>query len=265
MKELNTQEVKGIQIDILKIVTGYCDQEGLVYFLGYGTLLGAVRHKGYIPWDDDIDIIMPRKDYEKFIKEFKLNDYDIKSHYKDLNYPYTFAKVSYEKSILIENTDLKYKIGINIDIFPLDKFPESTKQIQSLYREIKFYESLLKIKYIVINPNRRLYKNIILKLGKIVLNILSYEKIINKINEKAMLYKDIENISNIGCIVDSYGIKDIMDKSIFDNKTKIEFEGYSFYAPKKHHEYLTNIYGEYMKLPPEEDRKTHHDFEAFLK
>lgn len=263
MIKLNTEKIKEIQLNILKVVADYCDDNDLVYFLGYGTLLGAVRHKGYIPWDDDIDIIMPRADYERFIKEFKINNYDVKSHYKDSDYPYAYAKVSYEKSILLENTDLKYAIGINIDIFPLDKFPESRKKIKRLYKEIKFYESLLKIKYIVINPNRRLYKNIILKLGKTILKPLKYPIIINKINEKAILYKDVEHICNIGCIVDSYGIKDIMDKTIFDNKTKLEFEGCSFHAPEKHNEYLTNIYGEYMKLPPEEDRKTHHDFEAF--
>ena len=108
MEKLGIEEIRSIQLKILNIVADYCDKMGLTYFLGYGTLLGAVRHKGYIPWDDDIDILMPRPDYEKFIKEFNSNDYDVKSHYKDPKYPYTFAKVSYEKSILRENTDLKY-------------------------------------------------------------------------------------------------------------------------------------------------------------
>lgn len=265
MIKLNIEEIKDIQLNILKIVTEYCEDKDLIYFLGYGTLLGAARHKGYIPWDDDIDIIMPRHDYESFIKEFKMDDYDVKSHYKDSSYPYKFAKVSYERSILKENTDLKYNIGINIDIFPLDTFPESTEKIKKLYKEIKFYDSILKIKSIAINPNRKFYKNLVLKLGKIATVFVSHKKIIKMINKNAMLYKDIKNISNMGCIVDSYGIKDIMDKTIFDNRTKLEFEGHSFYAPEKHHEYLTNIYGDYMKLPPEEDRKTHHDFKAFLK
>lgn len=264
MKQLNLDGIRKIQLNILKVVSDYCDENGLIYFLGYGTLLGAIRHKGYIPWDDDIDIIMPRDDYERFIKEFKINNYDVKSHYTDSNYYLTFAKVSYEKSRIIDKGP-KYDKGINIDIFPIDVFPNSTKKINKLYKKIRLLKIILNIKNSNITSDRELYKNIILKIAKKLLIPVNYRRIIKKINEEAMSYRNIDNIGKMGYIVTSNGIKDIMDKSIFHKKIKVEFEGNLFYAPKKYHKYLTNIYGDYMKLPPKEDRKPHHDFKAFLK
>lgn len=264
MRELTLPDIRNIQLRILKYVADFCDRENLVYYLGYGTLLGAVRHKGYIPWDDDIDIVMPRRDYETFIKSFSSSKYAVKSHYLDAKYPFPYVKVSFENSVLKENMDIHYDLGINIDVFPLDEFPASKAQRKKLYNQIDILQKILQIKIITPNPNRKFYKNIILRIGKILLTPISYSYIIKKINSKAMTYNENQDRSYMGCVLESYSIDDIMEKVVFGDRTTLEFEGHKFLAPEKYHEYLSNMYGNYMELPPEEYRKTHHDYKAFL-
>ena len=266
MKQLTKEEIKNIQLKILNIVANYCDKENLTYFLGYGTLLGAVRHQGYIPWDDDIDILMPRPDYEKFIRDFCImEDYKVYSYSIDSEYPYTFAKVSYEKSLLIEKTDLGFKkLGVNIDIFPLDGLPSSEKIRKKIFRTIKIRENILDIKKISINKNRSKYKNMILRIGKSILYPISYKKIIENINIDASKY-NYYDCDFIGNIVSSYGYDEIMPKEIFEDKIKLKFEGDEFYAPIGYDKYLVNIYDNYMEMPPLENRVTHHNFKAYMK
>ena len=120
-KELSLEEKKKILVSILSEVHNFCDENNLKYFLPGGTLIGAVRHKGFIPWDDDIDIYMPRNDYEKFLCEFNKESerYQVISLKTD-GYYLPFGKVIDTKTVLIENVDSDYKMGIYLDIFPLD-------------------------------------------------------------------------------------------------------------------------------------------------
>ncbi len=111
MKELLSDELKRIQLDILRNVHKFCLEHNINYSLAYGTLLGAVRHKGFIPWDDDIDIMMLRNDYDRFIKEYPESDeYGLCCFEKDTNYPYSFAKVQDKKTSLIEFCEYPYAI-----------------------------------------------------------------------------------------------------------------------------------------------------------
>ncbi|MFR5682857.1 MAG: phosphorylcholine transferase LicD [Clostridia bacterium] len=130
---MSLEEIKSIQLDILSQVANYCDRNGLRYFLAYGTLLGAVRHKGYIPWDDDIDIMMPRPDYMQFINSFNNEKCALRvgSHYLDKNYPYVIAKVYDTSTLCKENIDVEYSIGINIDVFPIDGLPETERSFRN--------------------------------------------------------------------------------------------------------------------------------------
>jgi LPS biosynthesis protein len=263
-RELSLEEIKGIQLDILSQVANYCDRNGLRYFLAYGTLLGAVRHKGYIPWDDDIDIMMPRPDYMQFINSFNESCCYLKvvSHYNDTNYPYAFAKVFNNTTSLIEYVDMKYLIGVNIDVFPLDGLPELKREASRHLSKIRFYCNLKLIKTIKYNKKRVFYKSLLLCVAKFFLILISYRKLILKIEKLALNY-DYANNKFVGNCVEAGGRNEFINKEIFKEKTVVFFEGKKYYAPLYYHEYLSNFYGNYMQFPPVEDRVTHHAFIAY--
>jgi lipopolysaccharide cholinephosphotransferase len=265
MIEIKKSEVKQIQIEILKEFAGYCEKNNLVYFLGYGTLLGAVRHKAFIPWDDDIDVVMPRSDYDKFIRKFnkkskKLEVFDILN---EPTYHFSFAKLSDKSTFSKGGCDIvSNKLGVHIDIFPLDGVSSNKKEQKRKVKEIKIYRNILDLKNISIVKNRALYKNIMLLLGKVFFYFIDYKKIVKKI---VYLAKELDyDASNtVACLVWNYGAKEIMSKEIFSKSTKLEFENYLYDAPQYYDRYLKNIYGDYMILPPEEKRISHHALKAY--
>jgi lipopolysaccharide cholinephosphotransferase len=265
MNELNSEELKTIQLSILDKFVEYCKKNKLTYFLGYGTLLGAVRHNGFIPWDDDIDIIMPRPDYDRFIVNFKNDKLEVLHHTLNKEYPYTFAKVCDTSTILNEQMDLKFKeLGINIDIFPIDGISNDLREQKKKVKLIKRYKNILNIKNISISKNRVLYKNIILFFGKVLLKSVSYQDIIQKIETEAV-EKNYLTSEFIGCMVWNYDCKEVMKKEIFVNSCKLEFEGKLYNAPHNYDNYLKNLYGDYMVLPPVEERVSHHLIKAYKK
>ena len=267
MKELGLSDMKKIQIEILKDFSRYCNENNLMYFLGYGTLLGAVRHKGYIPWDDDIDIIMPRGDYDKFISNFcsdnkKLEVLDVSN---EPDYTFPFVKISDNSTILQEDYAINFnRLGINIDIFPIDGAPVSEDERGRILGKIKFYRNILKVKYVTISSRNNFLIKLIVTLGKVLFYFIDYRNLLKKINTISRGVEFGKNDS-AGCLVWNYGAKEIMDKDIFTESIKIEFENSFYNAPKNYDEYLKNLYGDYMTLPPKEKRASHHRFKAYRK
>ncbi|WP_238652135.1 LicD family protein [Paenibacillus piscarius] len=268
MQELSIQEIRDIQINILNVFAEYCEKSKLNYFLCGGTLIGAVRHKGYIPWDDDIDVAMLRGDYEKLIESFN----GFNSLYKLYNsnemgkFPFPFSKISYEASLLKENTDEKntYNIGINIDVFPIDTIPEDGKLQKKILGKISFQRKILNAKLIKHNRNRSIIKSSILSVGKLVFSFKSIPNVVKKINDLAISNYSF-NSNKLGIIVWGYGESEIVSNEVFESIVKKEFEGNYYNVPAGYHKWLSSIYGDYMKFPPLEKQVTHHDFKAFLK
>lgn len=268
MRTLDTEEVKQIQLDILKGVDAWCRQNNLQYFLGYGTLLGAVRHKGYIPWDDDIDIVMLRPDYERFLKEFNRDRKDnLQALHAsiDKDFPYEFAKVQDTRTKLVENTDIAYDIGINIDVFVMDAIDCDEKSLQRILRKGKIPKKVLSYKNMLGNGARR--RTGIKKLGvaviKSVCNMIPIYWCTSTIDSIAKASNRDEN-TWVGNVCERwFKPSEIMQKEWYDHSVEIEFEGNRFQAPEKYDEVLTAWYGDYMQLPPEEERVTHHDYEAY--
>lgn len=256
------EDLKIIHDKLLKMLIKFhsiCEENNLKYYMIGGTQLGAVRHKGFIPWDDDIDIGMPSEDYNKFIN---LSSDKIPSdlaicHYKNMaNYPYGFCKLYDKTTTLVEDNFTKQGIigGIYIDVFRLDGIGNTLEKSIKNYKSIDIMHRIL-----YYNTSIKKTKNPIKKLANIFFRLMKTKKIINSIDKKLSKYEWDKN----NYVVNAYGawrFREIMRKDIFGTPTLYDFEGYKFFGVEKYDEYLTNLYGDYMKLPPEEKRKSHHNY-----
>lgn len=267
MKRLNLTEIKEIQLDILKSVDRFCKQNNIRYSLSFGTLLGAVRHKGYIPWDDDIDIMMPRPDYDEFINSFNsfTDFHKVKSITTNKKFPFNFAKVEDTRSSLVEVTDIPFEIGVNIDIFPIDGVPSNLKVLKKHIAYIQLLKSALTVKIVSVDFNKRSkMKNIVLMIFKAILKPFSFVNFINKIDSRILKYDyKLSDYAMIAC--DSNKTSQRLKKKVFEEYNVLVFENNIFPVISDYDQFLTSIYGNYMKLPPLDQQVTHHAYEAFEK
>lgn len=270
MKKLDLNEIKMVELDILREVTAFCDKNNIIYYLTGGTLLGAIRHKGFIPWDDDIDIMMPRPDYIKFIKEYNKWDkknYNITSVYNDKNTLIPYAKVCDTKTRKIErNIDYSDKFirGIDVDIFPLDGLPNSYNNAKNF---IILQQILNKI-YVLLLTKYERHKNKLINIFKFsiyiflkalkTLNVINVYKITKIINSNSAKYDFYSSKFVAVSVFPHYGQNEIALSYNFKKRIKVKFETDYFYVPLGYDEYLKGVYGNYMKLPPKSKRKTHH-------
>ena len=255
-------------IQVLKEFISICTIHNLNYFCCGGTALGAVRHNGIIPWDDDIDIIMPRPDYDKFLALFESDDYVLITPENTNSYYLPYSKMSLKNSTLIEKRGILCNVGIFIDIFPLDGISKNeNNQLQDLKQ---FYKIANKI-----HRQPKQFKNNILDGVKSLKNrqIRSFwlelslafnkkakrKKIISSLRD-CMLKYDYAIAEYVSNYAGMWGIRECCPKIWFEKFTEYEFEGILVRLPAEPHHYLTRLYGNYMELPPVEKRTSHHVF-----
>jgi lipopolysaccharide cholinephosphotransferase len=265
-KLIGKSQIRAIQTDILKYVDAFCRENHIQYFLAGGTLLGAVRHQGYIPWDDDIDIAMPREDYMRFIEIFDGSNADLEvlSSHKDPAFPYTFAKVSNRNTCLVENTRLQYPMGVNIDVFPIDGLPDDIETSNKHFSQIQFYRNVLILKGLNPGKGRKFIKEVFIHFVRLCTFCVQYRYLVRRINQIAMKYS-YRDCKYAAVTVHGYGKRERVEKSIFNQTEEMLFEGKYFRVPVGYDQWLSALYGEYMKLPPEDKRVTHHDFTVYWK
>jgi len=273
MKKLNIKEIKQIELSILKFFHEFCEENKLTYYLAYGTLLGAVRHKGFIPWDDDIDVYMPRKDYEKFLKEFdKKNTNELFktiSVYDYTNYYIQFAKLIYTKTTVYEKRlCVDIPIGIWLDIFPLDNMSNDYQKAILLHKKVKIFNILRvhKIQNFKFSANKNIMDNFKVLIHKIIQKLIFFiplKYLMRKINNLSQKYKNEEYSKYIGYVA-STDNSFLLEREWFKERVLIVFENYKFWVPKEWDKVLKNNYGNYMQLPPE-NKRVDHLIEAYWK
>ena len=276
MREINIDELKKIEYDMLVDFAKFCDKNNLIYFLSSGTLLGAVRHHDFIPWDDDIDVMLPRKDYEKFVTSYKNKDYFVDDLLINNSCWGRCGKLKCRNTILESNLKENYKEKVFIDIFPIDGICDN-KLIQKIKLSIiqlfiNFHMSTItKCK-----PTKRYAdKNAgILNWKTGVRTLLKYFLILTIGNTRPQFWTriingwlkktDFNSARYAGFFAGGYyGTKELMPKKIFDKRIPMKFGKYDFWIPEEYDYYLTNLYGNYMKFPPIEKRQPHHAFKAY--
>jgi len=257
-------EIRKLQLEELKILLELdrvCKQIGVRYFLFSGTLLGAVRHKGFIPWDDDVDVAMVRNDYSKFIEEAPkvLNsNYFLQTVESDPDYPYVFAKVRNSTTTFIENnlSDLDINHGIYIDIFPLDGAPTGRLAQKIWWRIISLMDNIVLIKSSRIDKSRKGY-GCLKFLGKVMpissKNLIHFQQSICRIRKpetsKFLLFTTDPSVKLNVVLYDKEWLKDV---------AYIPFEGHEFPVPIGYDKVLTAMFKDYMVLPPVEKRVSPH-------
>lgn len=257
MKKISSNELKQIQLSILKNVHLFCEKNNIKYTLAYGTLLGAVRHKGFIPWDNDIDIAMLRCDYDRFIKTYRDENYKLYALSSDSECDIPYAKVYDPRTVLGEHSALK-TIGINIDIFPIDNLYDSYNLSIKKYKEFNFLKIKKMFKGRLPAPTTAWWKIIILYIGKIFLAGVKVRNISERISRKAQINKN-NNSKYVGLLVgNSVSLNNVMERKIYNDRILIKFEDSMFWGLRKYDEYLTITYGDYMKLPPKKQRIAPH-------
>jgi len=258
--------MNSIQAKLLEILQWYhtfCDDNNLRYIAVGGTFLGAVRHGGFIPWDDDIDVGMPRKDYEEFLKLMRNEQgrFRLETPYSsDPDYCYSVSKLFDSSTTAVEVSKYNCRRGLFVDIFPLDGIGNSQEEIDINFSQINKLNMLRASRMSEVNKARKWYKNLAIVVNKLIPEaVINTKKLIIKLDELCKEH-DFDSYSYGGMLLTQYGKRYIMERSLFDELETYKFENTCIYGVKDYEKYLSQLYGDWRKLPPENKRESGHVF-----
>jgi len=254
-------ELKKKLVEMMAWFHSFCVGNNLTYYAAGGTMLGAVRHRGFIPWDDDIDVVMPRKDYEKLavlLNEKKLERYVLETpNTSEQDYFYPFMKLYDTTTTLIENTKYKPKRGIYLDVFPLDGIGMTEEESKRNFVRIERLYNLLLLKVTGIRKGRNPVKN----LGVLLFRIIPIppKTVLRKLVKECQRY-DWDKCTWGGNTVGAWRFREIMPTKIMGKPKLYKFEDIEIFGVEDADAYLTSLYGNWRELPPIEKRVSHHDY-----
>lgn len=267
MRLIELEERKQIQMQILDVVDEFCGEHNIKYSLSCGTLLGAIRHGGYIPWDDDIDIYMLREDYNRFEQEFPetYNGYlKLASLKRREDWTSMISKVYDDRTILKEHIIKCAPIGINIDIFPIDKVPEDKGEWLAFNKKRLSMLEFDRGSNRQISSKRPLWQNLAICLLK--LRYIGYNR--RAYIEKLEMYIQQFNSTDSSLVFETSSgarVKNPFPLRLFDSITEISFEDRKYKGFNDYHEYLTETFGDYMTPPPLDKRNSVHTYDSYWK
>ena len=264
MRKIELAEIKTIELEILRNFDAFCKANGIQYYLSNGTLLGAVKYRGFIPWDDDIDVLVPRRDYERLISLYQDTEkYRLYSLERHDTYAFPFAKLCDITTRKEEtNIDNGTELGIDIDIFPLDAWENMPNKQHREVKQISFLMLLLGClkmkKAVASNSIKRMILLVVMSTRKILRRRFVCKLMIRAAKQKP------RNATCVGCKVwPIYGQREIIPTEVFSGVVDVHFEGGVYPAPVGYDIYLRSLYGEYSEDPPIEKQKSHHSFMAY--
>ena len=258
-------EIQQMELGIMEYIHEVCHKIGVKYFLSYGSLIGAVRHKGFIPWDDDMDICMLRDDYEK-LQDYMIahpdERYELMSYKNNVNYVYPFMKVQDNHTYLVEeDVRIDSDMGIYVDIFPVDGYEDNQAFKDKMTKIIK-KRQLSCYTFKGITNSKSVVNSIIRYISVIIFYFTNTNKYVAQIDELAKSRK-VEDYELVDYVIYKDMNKPVWKREWLEQVESGSFEGKEFMIPKHYHEILTSDYGDYMQLPPVEQRVSHHDFKLW--
>ena len=254
--DIDFNKLKAIQLDMLKQIVDICSKENIKYFAVGGTALGAVRHQGFIPWDDDIDLAMPRKEYERFLKvapKYLPDNMFLQTHLSDERYPLNFAKLRRSDTTFKEASYASMNInhGVYLDIFPLDGYTNSKLfKLKNKLLNMRVYTA-----FDCYEPPKNFFKRQLRNILKLIYK--DYKKATIS-RDKLLRSTDYDNSVKVINYCGAWGDKEIAFREWFGEGTEASFEGIIIVIPKEYDKYLSRLYGDYMQLPPLEKQVPHH-------
>lgn len=259
---------KKMELDILSFFHDFCVKNNLQYFAIGGTLLGAVRHKGFIPWDDDVDVMMPRADYEQFLHLFAHADaghYSLASGDSNPDYPYNFVKIQDDRTILFEQSMTYSFSGIYIDVFPMDFLSEDPVYREKINKKLDRLYALVGAKVLRWRPRHSRLKTFAAALSCTFLAFVPVGRLRKKIDRLISL-----SSKNPSSLVGILAIRKTIPAYCFDaawmtNVVLLPFEHLFIRAPREYTKVLETAYGDYMQLPPVEERSYTHSTLSYFR
>lgn len=262
MEQLSLKEIREIELQILDYIDTICKEHKLRYYLAWGTLLGAVRHSGFIPWDDDVDIIMPREDYERLLAIINRSDnnYKVLSYKHEKEYYYPFAKIIDSSTMVIESGTVKTtKLGIWVDIFPIDSLPNDERIRKKIQNRCWMYRQIWG--HAIVWKTHSISRSSVYKLGCFMCYLYGWKHAIKKLDRVASsMHGPSDYVSEL---IDCNHKYDVMPAEWFELSVNKTFEGKEYPVPIGFDGYLTAAYGDYMTMPPLDKRVSNHSFVAY--
>ena len=255
MRQLSLEEVKKLEFDMLVHFDKVCRANNIKYSLAYGTLLGAIRHKGFIPWDDDIDVIMSRDEYDRFLSVWEDGAYKLMTLKNGCEFYPLYSRITDPRTHL--DPPSAFNHGVWVAIIPYDKIPDNDLQCKLFLGGVKIMLRLYGVRITNVKPDS--IKNICKRLLKLILFPFS-PYYFGKQSEKIKVKYRNSNYKRI-C---PWTEKIFVDADIFNEYIEVEFEGLKSMAIKKYDYFLRYLYNDYMQLPPEEERVPSHGFAAYI-
>lgn len=259
LTDLQLRQLKEKELELLRVFLALCRQLGLRYYIIEGTLLGAVRHRGFIPWDDDIDVGMPRRDYDRLLlsgQQHLPEGFFLQSFHSDPEFCENFAKLRNSNTTFLESTRRHCRInhGIYLDIFPLDlssSKPEFPFLLQKRLTELRISDTYAPQKLKASSRLARTFSRIL------------YPSPADAVRKKECLFRACVQGTYIANHCSPWGSREIVPVHWYGAGVPLFFEGIEVNAPSHYHAWLTRVYGDYMQLPPPEQQIPHHYVDAF--